>query len=853
MKRLLLFTLSAITLLSMSTQAVGASSSFQAGRIIDDEIFVNRSSMSVVQIQNFLNSKVPTCDTNGQQTSEYGGTDLNGDGRVQRWEWGKVNYNQTTFPCLKDYRSSDGRIAAQIIYDISQTYRINPQVLMTLLQKEQGLVTDTWPLNIQYQTATGYACPDNGSCNTAYYGLVNQLDRASNMYRKIMDDSPDWYTPYNLGNNYIRYNPNSSCGGSTVYIQNRATQALYNYTPYQPNQAALDAGWGTAPCGAYGNRNFFLYFTNWFGGTYANQLIIQNVFIDQSLQISPSSSNDPNQSHTATFRIRNNSNTTINLGYMFVSVRDIDNRNLDFPAQNITIQPNSTYTYSTSRTFPSVGKLKAYIGGNISKIGWTYDIPYSTSQDISRETIFYAGTSIMDAINNSVRLEKSLNVTPTSSTDPNQIYTATFTVKNTSNSKIDLGFMFAAVRDASGSNYDFPSKTIVLQPNSSYTYSASRTFPQLSKLSVYVGGKFSQIGWDYSTPQAIDESIVRSRSIIPKSDVVLMSPGISVTKINETDYQATATFKNNSLSTQNVGWFLVSARTPTGQNVDFPIQNIIIPPGETATYSQTRSIDLTELGKFRFFTNLHDPINGYGWTTTYPASDNVSAVRETSFVNGPNVIQTKEIETQTLPDGSIKATVSYTNFGSQKEYMGWVILSTRLGEDPTNYDFKPQEVTINAGETRTLTFSKRFIKAGNYTIRPVFYKWPNWWSSDFAPLQKPDMSRTANFTSSFAVEQVGDITINRIGNNTTASIVLVNKSSQEIELGSIVISVRNNQGSNVDFPIFWAVLKPGETKTFTTSRTLEPGTYHITATAYHYMYGWGATFKVNTDLDYTLL
>src|SRR5690606_8182666 len=42
---------------------------------------------------------------------------------------------------------------------------------------------------------------------------------------------------------------------------------LYNYTPYQPNAAALSAGWGTAPCGAYGNRNFYLYFTGWFGST----------------------------------------------------------------------------------------------------------------------------------------------------------------------------------------------------------------------------------------------------------------------------------------------------------------------------------------------------------------------------------------------------------------------------------------------------------------------------------------------------------------------------------------------------------------------------------------------------------
>jgi hypothetical protein len=87
------------------------------------------------------------------------------------------------------------------------------------------------------------------------------------MFHAIMTASPTWYTPYILGNNYIQYNPSSSCGGSTVNIQNRATQALYNYTPYQPNQGALNAGWGTASCGSYGNRNFYLYFVKWFGST----------------------------------------------------------------------------------------------------------------------------------------------------------------------------------------------------------------------------------------------------------------------------------------------------------------------------------------------------------------------------------------------------------------------------------------------------------------------------------------------------------------------------------------------------------------------------------------------------------
>jgi hypothetical protein len=53
-----------------------------------------------------------------------------------------------------------------------------------------------------------------------------------------------------------------------VLIQNQATAGLYNYTPYQPNAAALAAGYGTGDsCSAYGNRNFWLYFRDWFGPT----------------------------------------------------------------------------------------------------------------------------------------------------------------------------------------------------------------------------------------------------------------------------------------------------------------------------------------------------------------------------------------------------------------------------------------------------------------------------------------------------------------------------------------------------------------------------------------------------------
>lgn len=270
---------------------------FKPGNIIDDATFTNAASMTEGQIQDFLQSKVSSCDTNGQQASELGSGDVNHDGLVnatdfaladynkdgviQRWEYGKANYNQSTFTCLRDYKSSDGRSAAQIILSTAQKYTINPQVLLVLLQKEQGLITDTWPLDIQYRSATGYGCPDGAPCDSQYYGLANQVDWTGKMFRAILNQSSSWYSPYHLGDNQILWNPVASCGTSTVNIENLSTVALYDYTPYRPNQAALDAGWNRSAdaCSSYGNRNFYLYFNEWFGGYLISTTDTGNLYI----------------------------------------------------------------------------------------------------------------------------------------------------------------------------------------------------------------------------------------------------------------------------------------------------------------------------------------------------------------------------------------------------------------------------------------------------------------------------------------------------------------------------------------------------------------------------------------------
>ena len=248
-------------------------SDFRAGRIIDDVKFFNAGTMSADDIHRFLAAKVPTCDIWGQQM--YSGSQT-------RAQYSASRGYSTPFICLKDFRSATPARAAEtglcnglfasgddgaagIIYRVAQSCGINPQVLLVLLQKEQSLVTDDWPWPTQYRSATGYGCPDTAPCDSEYYGFFNQVYMAARQFKKYARD-PNNYNYRTNANNFILYNPNSSCGGSTVFIENQATAGLYNYTPYQPNASALNNLYGNGDsCGAYGNRNFWRMFNDWFG------------------------------------------------------------------------------------------------------------------------------------------------------------------------------------------------------------------------------------------------------------------------------------------------------------------------------------------------------------------------------------------------------------------------------------------------------------------------------------------------------------------------------------------------------------------------------------------------------------
>lgn len=250
-------------------------SNFNAGHIIDDSVFFNSNSMSVNEIQALLESKV-SCDTSG--VKRYNSSMTRSQYAVSRgWP--------ASFTCLPQYKEnptnhennignpgyvpSGSQSAAQIIYNVSATHGVSSKALIVLLQKEQALVTDDWPSPRQYQIATGYVCPDTAPCDDQYYGFLNQVTKAAYQFKRYVNNSSSYR--YKAGQvNSILWSPNTSCGASNVYIENGATAALYNYTLYRPNAAALNNLYGTGDgCSAYGNRNFWRYFNDWFGSVSA--------------------------------------------------------------------------------------------------------------------------------------------------------------------------------------------------------------------------------------------------------------------------------------------------------------------------------------------------------------------------------------------------------------------------------------------------------------------------------------------------------------------------------------------------------------------------------------------------------
>jgi len=121
--------------------------------IIPDEEYRDYQSMSLAQIQSFLEN--PRWGDSYYKDSHPG------------WKSYLATYTTTDWYGVK-------RSAAEIIYNAAQSYSINPELILTTLQKEQSLITNPSPSDYALNWAMGYAVG-----NDYYKGFGKQVEAAT--------------------------------------------------------------------------------------------------------------------------------------------------------------------------------------------------------------------------------------------------------------------------------------------------------------------------------------------------------------------------------------------------------------------------------------------------------------------------------------------------------------------------------------------------------------------------------------------------------------------------------------------------------------------------------------------------
>ena len=259
-------------------------SSFDPGLIIGDSVFYDFGATDAPSLQAFMDQQVPNCKSTLPRNPSPG-------------DFTCLRYYRTDIPAVAADPSrcdaipaTPNQTVAQMLVIIGRACNINPRVLLVTLQKEQGLVTSTnpyWPdssggpsttkpADYRYQIAMGFNCPDSGPCST--FGFFYQVYKAASQFHWYGNPAGS-FTYLKVGRDVsVSYQANkASCGKRTFTLKSQATAALYYYTPYTPNQAALSNLYGSGDsCSAYGNRNFWRYYWDWFGSPVGGGFLLQS-------------------------------------------------------------------------------------------------------------------------------------------------------------------------------------------------------------------------------------------------------------------------------------------------------------------------------------------------------------------------------------------------------------------------------------------------------------------------------------------------------------------------------------------------------------------------------------------------
>lgn len=233
-------------------------SQFDPGNIISDALFYQNNAITATAIQSFLTTKERGCN------SSY----------ACMYSYAQATPTVAANAACLAISPNGSMAAADIVWQVGYACGISQKVLLVLLQKEQGLVTALSPTTRSFQYATGFSCPDSTGCDPNYAGFFYQVYYAAKQF-KVYKMQPGSFNFQAGTTNNILQSPYCSLRNS-VFIQNAATAGLYDYTPYTPNAAAMANLYGTGDdCSSYGNRNFWTYYTDWFGSTTLGTSLVQ--------------------------------------------------------------------------------------------------------------------------------------------------------------------------------------------------------------------------------------------------------------------------------------------------------------------------------------------------------------------------------------------------------------------------------------------------------------------------------------------------------------------------------------------------------------------------------------------------
>lgn len=220
--RITIITILFSLLIIIPVKAQTVDPAFNPNLIISDAELLNYNSLNLTQIQSFL-------EKNNSYLANYKTT--NAHGTIKSAAEIIYDASVNNYDC-DNAVLSDNPTEAEKQLKCKKITTVSPKFLLVLLQKEASLIEDIAPSQGRLDWATGYGCPDNWTCNPYYKGFGKQINSASLQFLAYMQ-SPQNYN-YKAGQAYTFNNPYGTISQEQMIVipQNKATAALYNYTPH---------------------------------------------------------------------------------------------------------------------------------------------------------------------------------------------------------------------------------------------------------------------------------------------------------------------------------------------------------------------------------------------------------------------------------------------------------------------------------------------------------------------------------------------------------------------------------------------------------------------------------------------